>query len=671
MSYELIITEKPQAAMKIAYALADISPVKKTINGVSYYELKHDDEDIIVACAVGHLFGLDEKKKSSEYPVFDIEWKPSYGKKKMDYTKKYAHVIEKLSKNASKFTMACDYDIEGEVIGWNVLRFICKKEDARRMKFSTLTKEDIVEAYKDAMPSLDWGQAYAGETRHFLDYYYGISLSRALMSAIKKVGAFKILSIGRVQGPALALLVEREKSIQKFISKPYWQIFLKVKNSHEVEVKYIKDLDSKAEAEKFKDLKGKKAEAVTEKKEEVITPPHPFDLTTLQTEAYKFFGIAPSQLLQIAQSLYLAGLISYPRTSSQKIPASIGYQKIMKKLEKSYSKIVKLAKRQIPVEGEKTDPAHPSIFPTGEKPAELDSHSEKVYDLIVRRFLACFGDDAIVEDKKIIVKIDNKEFHAKGSQIKNKGWLDIYNTKLVEKELPDINGEVKIKEVKVEEKQTQPPKRYTPASMVSELTKRNLGTKGTRAMIIDTLFKRGYAEGKSVQVTPLGMSIADSLQKHCPSIMDENLTRQFEDEMDAIQESKKGKAEEEKILQKAQKVLDHICFNFKKNEEDIGKELLQGRAKQFEVEKDRNKIIQCPECKKGFLVIRRSKAGRQFLACDQYPKCTRTFSLPPYGLIKKTDDACVCGWPKMIAIRKGRMPWQFCANPDCPTRKKQ
>lgn len=670
MSYELIITEKPQAAMKIAYALADIAPVKKSVNGVPYYELKHDDNDVVVACAVGHLFGLGQKTKSSGYPVFDIEWKPSY-LEKAAFTKKYASVISTLSKQASSFILACDYDIEGELIGLNVLRFICRQEDGKRMKFSTLTKEDISKAYYEMMPTIDWGLAYAGETRHYLDYYYGISLSRALMSAIKKAGAFKILSIGRVQGPALALLADREKLIQKFKSKPYWQILLKVKNGHEIEVKYQKDIFSEEEADEFKKLEGKKGEAKTEKKKNTIMPLHPFDLTTLQTEAYKFFGITPSQLLQIAQKLYLAGLISYPRTSSQKLPLSIGYQKIISRLKKNYGKSVALIKRENPVEGSKSDPAHPSIFPTGENPSKLEKREEQVYDLIVRRFLACFCDNTVVEDKKIIVNVEGREFSAKGCQIRKKGWLDVYEIRLMENELPDINGTVIVNEVKTEKKETQPPKRYTPASLVSELTKRNLGTKGTRAMIIDTLFKRNYAQDKSIKVTPLGMSIEESLKKHCPAILDEKLTREFETAMDKIQESRHGEKEKEKILEKAKNVLEHMCFNLKKHELEIGQELIKGKKEFFEEEKERGRIILCPACKTGYLVVRKNKQGRQFLACDKYPDCKTTFSLPPYGFIKKSDKMCECGWPVLMAIQKGKKPWEFCANPECPKRKKK
>src|SRR3989344_1563039 len=197
---------------------------------------------------------------------------PSHLSKKASFTKKYADALKKLSKDATKFTLACDYDIEGEVIGWNVLRYICNRKEARRMKFSTLTKEDIQKAYDEMMPSLDWGLAYSGETRHYLDYFYGISLSRALMSAMKRVNAFKILSIGRVQGPALNLVVEREKSILSFKSRPFFQVFLNVKNKHEVTVKYHKDIFDKSEADEFLKLKDKEGKAKTEKKETILEP---------------------------------------------------------------------------------------------------------------------------------------------------------------------------------------------------------------------------------------------------------------------------------------------------------------------------------------------------------------------------------------------------------------
>ncbi len=663
---ELIITEKPQAAMKIAYALSESAPSSKRYGKVSYYECKKGDKIIYVGCAVGHLYSLFQKERG--FPVFELEWKPSYTKKGSEYTKQYLDTLVQLSKKASKFIIATDYDIEGEVIGLNVMRFASGQKDASRMKFSTLTKPDIVSAYENQMSHIDWGLAYAGETRHYLDWLYGINLSRALMNAIKSAGSFAILSIGRVQGPALQLIVKKEREIMKFKSMPYWQVSLMVKNSHELLVKYPKDILDSKELEFFKKLKGKKGDAKTETKEEKLPPQAPFDLTTLQLEAYKFHGITPAQLLQIAQRLYLEGLISYPRTSSQKLPPAIGYEKILKSLPKGLTKFVS---RKTPIEGKKSDPAHPAIYPTGED-SNLKGDDEKVYNLIMKRFISCFCPDASLETKNVSVIVDEKKFTARGMEIKEKGWLNVYPSKLEEKDIPSLNGEVTVQEVITEEKETQPPHRFSAASLVSELAKRNLGTKSTRALIIETLYKRGYVEDKQIKATSLGMKVTETLEKYSPPILDENLTRKFEKEMDAIQTSKKGLQEEEKIINAAKKVLTEIAGHFKQHEKSIGEKLLESLQEKREADREAAKIMPCPKCQKGSLAVKRSRQGRQFIACDAYPECTQTFSLPPYGLIKKTEKACDrCGWPILMSLQKAKRPWFFCFNPECPTRKER
>jgi len=359
----LIITEKPQAAQKIAFALGN--PRKQYDNKVSYYEFERDNKKIIVASAVGHLFNLTYAPGQKGWPVFKIEWVPSYKNKNAAFTKSYFDLLKKLTKRSKEFILATDYDIEGELIGWNVLRFICAQQTAKRMKFSTLTKNELEKSFENPMPEPDWGQAYAGETRHILDWLYGINLSRALMSAIKTSGSFKVLSIGRVQGPALKIIVEREKEINNFKPMPYWQVFAIILKEEGTsgeplvpqEFKHPKDIFNKEELEFFKDIK--EATAETKKTEEKIQPPYPFDLTTLQREAYRWHNISPSQTLSIAQKLYLDGLISYPRTSSQKIPDSIEPKKILKALEKHFPEQTKLAIRAKPIEGKKSDPAHP------------------------------------------------------------------------------------------------------------------------------------------------------------------------------------------------------------------------------------------------------------------------------------------------------------------------
>jgi DNA topoisomerase-1 len=666
---ELIITEKPAAAAKIAAALGKAE--KRNLGKVPYYEIKEKGKRILIGCAVGHLFTLSQKEKKSGWPIFNIEWQPNFKVRKEDWSKKYYTALSQLCKEADSFIVACDYDTEGEVIGWNVLRFICKKETAKRMKFSTLTAPELKASYSKVLKELNFGQAYAGETRHKLDWLYGINLSRALMEAIKKAGSFKILSIGRVQGPALHLVVNKEKQIRAFKSTPYWQVYLLVSNSHKVEVKYPKDITKKTELAKFKILRGKEGEARTIKKEQEILPPSPFDLTTLQTEVYKFHNFSPSRTLQIAQQLYLAGLISYPRTSSQKLPPSISYKEILKKLSKQTS-LVKYATREKPIEGKKSDPAHPSIYPTGEG-ASLKEEEKKIYDLIIRRFISCFCESAVLENKKIEVAVDSLKFIAKGLTVKEKGWINVYKAKMKEIKLPDLNGRVRIKEIRTEEKQTQPPKRFTPASLVRELEKRNLGTKATRSSVIETLYNRDYIKEKSIEATTLGISLVGSLEKNSPVIIDENLTREFEKQMTSIQTAKKNlKQKSEKIIKDAEKTLLKIEKQFKKNENKIGKILAKAVGDVREQERKENTLNKCPKCGKGNLrILFNRKSRRYFVACDAYPKCKNTFSLPPNSLIKPAGEICEhCKFLLLLAIRKGKRPWIFCFNPECPSRKK-
>ncbi|MAE13772.1 DNA topoisomerase I, partial [Candidatus Woesearchaeota archaeon] len=479
MGYELIITEKPAAAKKIAEALADGKLIRETENKVAYYKVTHKGKDLIIACAVGHLYSVAEKEKTFNYPSFEIEWVPaSEVDKNASYSKKYLTVIKKLAKKAESFTVACDYDIEGEVIGLNIILLACKQKDAQRMKFSTLTKPDLVQAYATKQKTIDWGQAKAGETRHFLDWLYGINLSRALITSIKKAGRYKTLSIGRVQGPALKLIVNKEKEIKKFVPVPYWQLqLLGALNKNPIEAWHEKDKfqNEKECLEVLEKTKGKDGKlADISAKQFSVAVPVPFDLTTLQTEAYRSLGINPKQTLEIAQNLYLESYISYPRTSSQKIPKTVGIPQILSNLTKNkeYTELAKkiLSGKMIPNEGKKTDPAHPSIFPTGLYPKVLDGREKKVYDLIVRRFLSVFGEPATRETVTLKIDVEKEIFLAKGTRTVKKGWHQFYqpHLKLEEQTLPEakIGDTVNIKEIIKHDKETQPPKRFSPASLI-------------------------------------------------------------------------------------------------------------------------------------------------------------------------------------------------------------
>jgi DNA topoisomerase I len=672
---ELIICEKPNAAKKIADALADGKPIKNSINKVPYYEVTHGNTDILVGCAVGHLYGLKQKQKKVTLPIFDIEWIPTSDiNKSSAFSKKYLNVLKKLSKKADSFTVATDYDIEGEVIGLNVVRFVCKQKDAKRMKFSTLTKEELVKSYENAQDHLDWGQANAGETRHMLDWFYGINISRALTKAVSTTGGFKLMSTGRVQGPSLKLVVDKEKEIKAFVPDPYWMVSFNGEiNKGAVEGWHEKDkIFDKKEVDKiFENVKGSKEgkvkDIVTKKFNQ--TPPNPFDLTSLQIEAHKCLRVSPKRTLEIAQELYTGGYISYPRTSSQQLPPSIGYKKILNGLGKStlYKEgVTFLLKKKslVPNNGKKVDPAHPAIYPTGIVP-KLEDQKMKLYDLIARRFLATFGDMAVRQT--IQAKIDIKEeiFIVKGTTTVEQGWHILYGpyAKFKEEELPsmEIGDNVLINKLIKHDKETTPPKRYTESSIIKELEKRNLGTKATRASIIDTLFQRGYIDGKAILATELGIRTSDTLTKYCERVVDEALTRHFEEEMDQIREGKKKK---EEVIEESKKIVSDIINTFKKKEKSIGKELLAANRETINV---MTHIGKCPKCKEGSLSIRKGRFGK-FIACDKYPDCKTIFGIPQ-GLVKPTKNICeTCNLPKVLIIKKRKRPQEVCINSKCSAK---
>ena len=663
--------------MKVADALADGKAIKENNAGVPYYNITRGSRDIIVACAVGHLYGLAQTEgKKGEFPVFNIEWQASHlSRKGAAFTKKYLNTLIKLAKGADEFTIATDYDVEGEVIGWNVVRFACKQKDANRMKFSTLLKEDLQEAYEHKTNHLNWGQAKAGETRHKLDWFHGINFSRALTHAVKSTGAFKLMSTGRVQGPALKIVVDREKEIKAFKPDPFWQIqLLGTVNKGNLEAWHVADkFWEKTKADAVMEKVANKTEGTVtdlKKKQFNQSPPTPFDLTTLQTESYRCFGIQPKDTLAIAQELYSSGFISYPRTSSQQLTPKIGFSKILSLLgnQPAYAPLTKklLLTDLNPNNGKKTDPAHPAIYPTGLMP-NVGGREARVYDLIARRFMATFGTPALRETNTITITVSDENFNAKGTRTVEKGWHLYYGAyvKIEEIELPAVKKEdsVKIKEINQLAKETQPPKRYTPASIIKELEKRGLGTKATRSSIVDTLFQRGYVMGKAIEATELGIRTMNTLEKYVPEIVDEALTKKFEEEMEKISADE---VKPEKILDDAESHIKTIVTNFKKNEKDIGKELM---VAEVETRDKLTTLGDCINCKTGKLQIRRGKYGA-FIACNGYPECKTTISLPRDALLKPAGKKCEhCEYPLILKIMRKKRPQEFCINKDCKSKE--
>ncbi|MBI5347025.1 MAG: DNA topoisomerase I [Candidatus Aenigmarchaeota archaeon] len=426
MSHALIICEKPSAAKAIADALAENGIKKYGEKNAVWYEFQRDGKNFIAAPAVGHLFTLKQTGKGWDYPRFDVEWVPSFKASRFAaFSEPYFRNMEQLAKGANDFFVATDYDDEGEIIGYNILSLICGKNDAARMKFSTMVKEELIESYEHAATSLNKNLAESGFTRHYLDWYWGINLTRALTNAIKAANKrFRILSTGRVQGPVLHMLARHEKKIQAFKPKPFWQIEAQIEIGKEtLKAQYEKDkIWDRKEAEKLLEKAKAKDAVVTDIKTRKYTqkPPIPYNTTSLLADIYRYFGYSPQQGMMLAEELYQKGYISYPRTASEKLPADINYKRIITSLSKrkEYEKGASLLLQGSlkPNEGAKKDPAHPAVYPTWQVPKLLGNRQKNVYDLVVRRFMAVFGEPAKRESQKIIFDVNGALFSVTGKR---------------------------------------------------------------------------------------------------------------------------------------------------------------------------------------------------------------------------------------------------------------
>jgi DNA topoisomerase-1 len=680
--YCLVICEKPDAARRVADALADDGVESVMVSGAQALRLKNKGRDYVVCSAVGHLYAVSDSFRRREiYPVFDLEWYPAHLiDKDAKHIEKRILSIRKLARGARSFVNACDYDVEGETIGHNILRYACggKEDVALRAKFSTLTKEELVAAFEEAEVGLGKGLAEAGRSRHALDFIWGINLSRALSAALSTAySGYRTVSIGRVQGPTLGFVVEREVEIRDFVPTPYWTVtgtFDKDGFRFEApsaESRFAKKVD----AESMRDGCLGKSAQVSELSKSVFKqpPPPPFNIGDLQKEAYRSFGYTPSRTLQIAERLYLDALISYPRTSSQKLPSSIRYRDILLGLGKisEYSvPIEELLKGELrPREGEKFDSAHPAIYPTGEIPRRpLSAWEGRLFDLIVRRFLDCFANDAIRERVSAEIKVGEYLFRLSGRRTLKSGWMRYYTkyTGIEDRAIPSLKKDDVLSVVKVDcsEKFELGPQRYNQSSLLEKMEREGIGTKATRAETISTLISRGYVSGDSLVATELGISVVETMQEYCPQIISTSLTRETEG---ALEEVERGEADGTALIEGAVDLLSGQIERLKLNELEIGRRM-NDSAVQTSI--SQSVLGPCPVCKTGRLrVIRSFKTKKRFVGCTNYPTgCRASAPLPQRGTIKATNRPCkVCGWP-VVYIRAGRYPWRLCVNINCPSK---
>jgi DNA topoisomerase I len=745
--YTLVVCEKPDAARRIAQALG-VSSFEK-ISGLEIGRARGgsmppvfsvtsspNSRRFVVCSALGHLYGLvDVKGNRNMYPVFDVKWRPilkkrnGRGPKTSAKSEQIIKAISFLSRKATRFVHACDYDQEGEVIGYNILEYACnnKYENSLRAKFSTLTDEEIRNSFDNLLkPSK--GLAEAGRSRHMIDFIYGVNLSRALTQSfnVSNYGKrYYNLSMGRVQGPALAFVVDREIDIRKHIPEPYWTISAEFKkNGNIINAHYYQQkVNTLSKATSIVNACTNEDGKITGLKDQKVTlrAPTPFNLGDLQKEAYRVFKFSPSYTLTIAEKLYIDALISYPRTSSQKLPTSIIYKKIISGLSKIGSGIgssneggdgsgrnsnsssgtytnlttILLSRDYLsPNEGSKTDPAHPAIYPTGEKPkAKLEGVELKLFDLIIKRFLATFGDPAISKHTTVTILVnDDHVFKADEKKIISEGWMFFYKPYInttglgTQSHLPVLDDGDILKNVAVimDEKFTKPPFRFNQASLLEEMEKEKIGTKATRSDVISTLFMRNYISstityknennvgrgGEGIQATDIGFEIIQSMRKFIPNIVSTDLTRSMEEQLEGVES---GKISSAFVIEYAIGKLKEAIVPFKEKEVEIGHQITDAII----ITKNKQQMVlgTCPVCNKGSLkIIRPGVTKKRFVGCSNYSSgtCNATAPLPQKGSIETTGKTCsVCRWPiiKTVYARQAKHYWRFCINMQCPSKK--
>jgi len=674
--YALVICEKPDAARRVAEALSETPPRVSVVEGVPVFQLENETGRYVVCAASGHLYGLSDTILNRRvYPVFDLEWFPlKPGRREGRGVEGRIRHIRTLSKGATSIINACDYDVEGNTIGYNIVRYACggKERSALRARFSTLTREEIKRAFREAKVEGE-NLAAAGRLRHVVDFLWGVNMSRAVGESLRMGYVYRMVSIGRVQGPTLSFVVEREIGIQTFVPVPYWVVTAVFrKDGVAFEAHYsIGRISTHAEASRVEGTCDGKTGVVSRLSSAMVRrpPPGPFNLGDLQKESYRLFGYSPRETLQIAERLYLGALISYPRTSSQKLP-NIDHRALLEKIGRApeYGTVVGrlLSGSLRPREGVETDTAHPAIYPTGGLPTRaLRTEEKRILDLVTRRYAACFAEDVLDEIVSVTIVVEDCEFDWVRRRVVSPGWLTMYGMGGIEGvAVPSLKeGDVvKVDSVRTEEKLSSGPPRYNQSSLLEKMERERIGTKATRADIISVLLERGYLTGESLTPTPLGFSLIKAMEEYCPEIISVDLTRETERQLEAIE---RGTGSAPDLLEGLVESLSRVLERTKSSELDIARRMGHSVG---EAALAKSVLGPCPVCESGKLrVVRSSRTRKRFAGCTNYPAgCKASAPLPQRGVLRAAKRPCKnCKWP-VVYVRMGRRPWRLCINIQCP-----
>jgi len=659
---------------------------------------KYLGKDFRVVASVGHVRDLPKSNKVA----IDIEngFVPHY-----EVVKGKEHIIsdiKKLSKKADEVMLATDPDREGEAIAWHVAQAVGLR-DPERIVFHEITKEAVEEALKHPR-KIDTNLKEAQEARRVLDRLVGYDLSGLIWKKVRYG-----LSAGRVQSPALRIIMEREREIRAFNPVTFWIINVLLEDAQKNELDFVCSTEptKKEEMEKIISEGNKGAWKVIDIKETKVarTPKAPFITSTLQQTASSRLGFAPSRTMQVAQKLYEAGHITYMRTDSTNLGAQAKLD--IKNIVNSKFGSEYFEEHTFSKKSKNAQEAHEAIRPTHAQNELVGANDEqkKLYRLIWSRTIASQMKNAEVMRTKVVTNITTgqiPDFWLNGSRILFDGWTkadpasqgeDVILPKL------SVGEPLKLLNISSEEKQTEPPARYSEAGLIKELEKRGIGRPSTYASIIKTLDDRGYVEKiqKALHPTDTGEVVSTFLEENFANYISDSFTAEMEDELDEIANGKrtykktlsdfyKPFLKEVKSKDKIEKVTNlgsapngercPICdgpmiiklgksgkfLSCEKFPDCTGARTLEGRA--LEGPKDTGEI--CPKCGKGNLVTREGKFG-MFTACARFPKCKFIKKDPEQEKANSTGILCpVCGIGYM-AERRGRFGiFYSCQNyPDC------
>lgn len=583
MSYKLLIVESPAKAKTIEKYLKDIGNYK-------------------VAASIGHIRDLPKSNKKA----IDIAkgFVPHY-EVSANKTDVIAN-LKKLAKSADEVLLATDPDREGEAIAWHI-KEVLRLKNPKRVVFNEITKDAIQDAVQHPR-HIDDNLKQAQEARRVLDRLVGYDLSGIIWKKVRYG-----LSAGRVQSPALRIIMERERQIRAFVPETYWVIDAlfddtkkhKIPATCEIEIKdekEVKTILDKADKEDWSIVDLKKTQAKR-------APKPPFTTSTLQQAASTRLGYSPSKTMMLAQKLYEAGHITYMRTDSTNLSA-LALGEIEKYVGKEFGAQY-VQKRTYGTKSKNAQEAHEAIRPSNVSNASKGNTDEqkRLYDLIWRRTIASQMIDAQIMRTKILFNIKSKSipnFVSNGQIIIKDGWLIVDpKAKNEEVTLPEVEvgQNVKLLEIKDEKKETQPPGRYSEAGLVKELEKRGIGRPSTYASIIKTLIDREYVtkESKALVPSDTGDVVSSFLEDNFATYIGDTFTADMENQLDEIAD---GSKEYKKTLKDF-----YTVFKKEVDEKDkLDKATTLGKSD-----------FKCPKCGAD-MEIKLGRGGK-FVSCTRYPDC--------------------------------------------------